>query len=494
LETIFNSVLSELRNKINSNLNSISDWLINHIPPKITKSVNDKLESLKLVVSNLFKQINENKSEIRESKSAMKGFTKQYSINGRDTMDAASFLSYVQPQVMSFLSTNRQTKINFVLTCTMERVDMKSGEVDSVDVPFLSMNEIILDSTNINEIYRNATEKITESIASFQLRGSNWRFKTVKQFNINTIIYKPLKGSSYVPLPTILANKKAIINMKNDDDQCFKWCITRALNPAEKDSERITKILRLQSEKINWDGIEFPVAADANIISRFERNNNISINVFGYESSVYPLYLSKRECDRCIDLLLIYDGNKKHFCWIKNFNRLMSLRTEKSHNSMYYCRRCLVGYRTVDSLNKHSEYCSQHNAQKIELPKPGTMLQFKNYQRSMRVPCIVYADFESFVTPIDTCQLNPNESYTNKYQKHTPSSFCYYIKCFDDNVYSQEPVIYTAQRDDDDIAQLFVNTLEDNIKRIYNKFKFKKRMIFTTMESENYNASTVCHI
>ena len=43
-----------------------------------------------------------------------------------------------------------------------------------------------------------------------------------------------LGGSSYIPLFKFLAAKKAIINLKNDDDECFKWAITRALNPVEK--------------------------------------------------------------------------------------------------------------------------------------------------------------------------------------------------------------------------------------------------------------------
>ena len=49
--------------------------------------------------------------------------------------------------------------------------------------------------------------------------------------------YVPLGGSSYIPLPEFLTAKKAIINLKNDDDDCFKWPITRALNPAEEHSE-----------------------------------------------------------------------------------------------------------------------------------------------------------------------------------------------------------------------------------------------------------------
>ena len=74
----------------------------------------------------------------------------------------------------------------------------------------------------------------------------------------------------------------------------------------------------------------------------------------------------------------------------------------------------------------------------------------------MRVPFIVYADFESFIKPIDSCLPNGGESYSHQYQKHTPSSFCYYVKCFDDTIYSQKPVVFTAESEDDDVAQIFV--------------------------------------
>ena len=60
----------------------------------------------------------------------------------------------------------------------------------------------------------------------------------------HTVKYTPLGGSSYIPLPGFLAAKKTIINLKNEDDECFKWAITRALNPVEKNSERIDIKLR----------------------------------------------------------------------------------------------------------------------------------------------------------------------------------------------------------------------------------------------------------
>ena len=493
-KSYFSNVLNEVKNKVRSKLNTFSDWLINFVVPREQKPVNERLDALKSKVSSIFSKINKKKFEILETAKAIKGFTKRYTIDGADGIDATSFLDAVRPQVVSLLTKNRGVKVQFNLMCVMEKADMKSGEVVEAEPNFKSKTEIILDSTDVGEIYINAVDKIKESMASYQMRGSNWRFKAVAKLDIDTSGYEPLKGNSYIPLPEYLANKKAIINLKNTDDECFKWCITRALNPIQNNPHRITRDLIEQSEKLDWRGIQFPVAADANIIGKFERNNNISVNVFGYEREVYPLYISKHESDICVDLLLISDSEKKHYCWIKNFNKLLALRTEKSHNSMHYCRRCLIGFREVDSLAKHSEYCSRQDAQRIVLPDPGTKLSFKHYFKSMRVPFVFYADFESFIKPIDTCQPNPNTSYTNKYQKHVPSSFCYYLKCFDDSLYSQDPVSYTAESEDDDIAQIFVDTLVENVKQIYNRFKFPMKMIFGKTEKKCFDEATSCHI
>ena len=93
-----------------------------------------------------------------------------------------------------------------------------------------------------------------EILAKFQRQGSNWRFHSVLSPDLHTVMYTPLGGSSYIPLPGFLAAKKAIINLKNEDDECYKWAITRALNPVEKNSERIDIKLQETSKTLNWEG------------------------------------------------------------------------------------------------------------------------------------------------------------------------------------------------------------------------------------------------
>ena len=128
------------------------------------------------------------------------------------------------------------------------------------------------------------------------------------------------------------------------------------------------------------------------------------------------------------------------------------------------------------------------------MPEEGSTISFSNFNRSMRVPFIVYADFESFIKPIDTCSPNPKSSYTKQYQKHTPSSFCYYIKCFDDTIYSQKPVTYTAKTEDEDVSQIFVDMLEADVKSIYQRFETSKNMVFGKKEKDKFDSATECWI
>ena len=102
------------------------------------------------------------------------------------------------------------------------------------EAAFYSKTELNLESTNSKEFFSKMKETVLVSLAKFQRQGSNWRFRSVLSLDLHIVKYDPLGGSSCIPLPEFIAAKKAIINHKNDDDECFKWAITRALNPVEK--------------------------------------------------------------------------------------------------------------------------------------------------------------------------------------------------------------------------------------------------------------------
>ena len=127
------------------------------------------------------------------------------------------------------------------------------------------------------------------------------------------------------------------------------------------------------------------------------------------------------------------------------------------------------------------------------MPKEGSILKFRNFFWKMRVPFVVYADFECFAEKLDTTQPNSKQSYTKQYQKHTPSGFCYYIKYFDDSVYKQEPVIYTKQSEDEDVAQIFFHKLVEDLKGIYRNCG-KAKMTITPNQQRKFQKATKCWI
>ena len=226
-------------------------------------------------------------------------------------------------------------------------------------------------------------------------------------------------------------------------------------------------------------------------INKFEKQNpTISITVYGYEEKgVYPLRNSTNmDREHKIRLMLIEKDGVKHYCLVKNLSRLLSSQVSKQNGKKYFCDRCLNPFWCQKALNKHLEYCSNYEGVEINMPKEGTILKFKNYYKSEKVPFVVYADFECFIKPIQSCNLYDKESYTKQYQKHEPPSFCYYIKCFDNEVYEPKLVIYTGE----DAAQKFVEMLEKDIREITNIPE--KKVIFRKEEKERFDKETKCWI
>ena len=171
--------------------------------------------------------------------------------------------------------------------------------------------------------------------------------------------------------------------MQNKDNKCFLWCVLRSLNPKSNHPERIDKELMEKENTLNMEGIEYPVSLKD--LNQFEKQNpSISITVYGYEGkSVYPLRNSNNmDREHKIRLMLIEKDGVKHYCLVKNLSRLLSSQVSKQNGKKYFCDRCLNPFWCEKSLNTHLEYCSNCEGVKINLPKEGTILKFKNYYKS----------------------------------------------------------------------------------------------------------------
>ena len=68
----------------------------------------------------------------------------------------------------------------------------------------------------------------------------------------------------------------------------------------------------------------------------------------------------------------------------------------------------------------------------FKIRKKGEYVKLKNDERKINSPFIIYADFENTLVPKNNGKQNPDETYTNKYQKHVVCSYGYKLVCADD--------------------------------------------------------------
>ena len=458
-----------------------------------------RLKKLSKQLERKIKKAEEEKERIfkpNKEVSAFKNYTTQYVIKGDPSYDPLTFLKDASPAIINIFNSNRNIKAILYLNCWMKRTDSQ-GFTALKRFAFHSKGQkLILESTDIYEIYQEMADEIEEEIQKVEnAHGSGWVFVEVENLTLHTSIWDPLKASSYIKLPKELKNKKAIINMQNEDNKCFMWCVLRALNPKDKNAERVDKDLKSKENTLNMKGITYPV--DFRGIDRFEKQNpEISISVLGYneDEKVYPLKLSKYTgCEHDIILLLIKDGDNSHYCLVKNISALLYSQINKHKEKRYFCLNCFNGFNTPESLNNHKEYCYNNECVKINMPPTGSFLEFKNFVHSEKAPFVIYADFESLIKPLDVCDPDPEKSYTKKYQKHEPVSFVYYIKSFDENVYTSKLRSYIKTREQDaDAMDTFINWLESDVREIANLEN--KDMIFTPENEKEFINALTCWI
>ena len=384
-----------------------------------------------------------------------------------------------KPSIINVLETNRGIKTILYLRCVMVR--QGSTGIIRQEFAFHSAIKLILENTDVEEVFNEMMEEIETSIQRVEnAEGSGWVLEKILNITLYTAKWDPLNAGSYMELPAFLKNKKAIINMKNQDNECFKWCVLRALNPKNNHPERVDRDLISKQDTLNMKGIKYPVSFRD--IDRFESlNPNISITVLGYnqDERVYPLKVSNfTGCEHDITLMLIKDGENSHYCLVNNMSALIASQINNHKGTRNICLNCFNGHQTKQGLDKHKEYCYNNECVKTIMPEPGTYLKFKNFPHSEKVPFVVYADTEALIKEMHNCDPDPNKSYTKKYQKHEPVSFSYYIKCFDNSVC--EPILrtYTGK----DAMDVFIKWLEEDVKAIANIKP--KEMIFTEEDKE----------
>ena len=116
------------------------------------------------------------------------------------------------------------------------------------------------------------------------------------------------------------------------------------------------------------------------------------------------------------------------------------------------------------------------------------ILKYNPGEKSLKVPFIIYVDLECLLQKINTCQNNPEKSYTEKKAKHKLPGYSLVKCCLFDN--TKTTVNYYIEKDS---MKVFYKDLRDDAMKIIN-YEKKEMIPLTNEEKESYENQDVCYI
>jgi hypothetical protein len=276
---------------------------------------------------------------------------------------------------------------------------------------------------------------IVSDVQNFEMSGSNWTFTEPLSFSVRLIkFYDPLtKSGEYIKTPEWLKKRKAIINIKNNDNNCFYKCIYRFFNLDKKNRNNNRDI---HMDVVNqWfvdnhiDTSMFNKGITVDTLRIFEETNKIAINIFGLgkngheeTTSIYLSIYINQEHNPMINLGVLEDDDKSHYVLITKLNCVLSRKYDSDKRVV--CYRCLTSFSKLSALANHiHKYHSNHVLPIIKLPKPEkAYIRFsldnqKDFKKTIWYPRVCYADFEAF-------NIFDDSAYWTVRYKQVPFSYC----------------------------------------------------------------------
>ena len=414
-------------------------------------------------------------------------------------MDVDTYFTRTRKFLVDLL--NKETTNRAVRSQATTWIRFVRDEVEQVSLAFNSRMMTVYNLNDKSKIVTAMIEHMAQQIENPALRNSKFVFDRVLHMDIDFHRLNLMRGSSYVPLPDWLTKKKAIINPKNSDMECFKWAVIAAMKWEEidRDHQRVSKLKRYEGE-FDWSGLEFPVSFRD--INKFERNNEIGVNILAVENKKIYICRKGRDYNRIVNLMLIANvenPNKKHYVAVKSLSRLLSKQNSKHKEAQHFCTNCLNGFESETIRDEHYEYCRSKDLVRVEMPTKNPIVKYADGEYQFKVPFVIYADFESILVPVSGAPNNgprragalphPEMSSTRGINVHQPSGSCMYSKFAYGKV--TNPLKQYRGRD---CVSKFCETIMAEAKRFYESAPKKPMDKLTKEQNVEFVTAKECHI
>ena len=492
-EKSFESIESRIPNNGNSKRSSskLIENKIAELNKKIRRAKNKKNKERLIAKRNSLKI--ELSWRPKELEGAFSGAYRHYRIDGIEikghTLDVDTYFARTRKFLIDLL--DKETMNRAVRSQATTWIRFVRDEVEQVSLAFNSRMMTVYNLNDKSKIVTAMIEHMAQQIENPALGNSKFVFDRVLHMDIDFHRLNLTRGSSYVPLPDWLMKKKAIINPKNSDMECFKWAVIAAMKWEEigNNPERVSKLRRYEGD-FDWSDIEFPVSFRD--INKFERNNEIGVNILAVENKKTYICRKGKDYDRIVNLMLIANvesPNKKQYVAVKSLSRLLSKQNSKHKEAQHFCTNCLNGFESEIIRDEHYEYCRSKDSVRVEMPTKNPVVKYADGQYQFKVPFVIYADFESILVPVSGVLPHPEMSSTRGIIVHQPSGWCMYSKFAYGKV--TNPLKQYRGRD---CVSKFCETIMAEAKRLYESAPKKPMDKLTKEQNVEFVTAKECHI
>ena len=128
------------------------------------------------------------------------------------------------------LKKHKGIQFHIVVQATLFKIQ-RDGNVEKRQPYFCGKNRRMLDMGEFDELFDQSKEKIWSTFDKWLQEGSGWRLQSVDKVFLKMCQYKPGSGSSYIKSPKNIENTHAVVNVQNEDNNCFLWSVAAKLKP-----------------------------------------------------------------------------------------------------------------------------------------------------------------------------------------------------------------------------------------------------------------------
>lgn len=444
---------------------------------------------------------------------------------GRDLKSVAELRDTVHQKLTQYLrefSSKHSCKWDLSMTAIWTRSTAAvSDQPDSREMK-IRTNAVVLSAVDdTGTMLDFAFDMLQNLVDNYNRNGSGGVITRIEGLEIHISMYTAIRtgrAGSYIELPEWIKSTQSCVNVKNEDDMCFKWAMEAAFANVVRNPQRVSNYISKNTFRFSED-MTFPFSCHKDNLRKFETLNkhlHLSINVYYANKSCFRsdqiqvLYTTNVDWtpeNREVDLMLYENSEgEKHYVWIKNLSRLFGLN---AHHKLQVCRRCLL--RLPNGTDKEKTNVAQHLKQcknvtecKVEYPPiKDAYTGFKGYHKKLYKPFVIYADFECML--VKTNNADNNGGYVSA---HVPVSYSLKRVCTFDPKQTSEIEMYRATPADitvtsdgsikSCIGDRFIRSLQshrDQIMQVMEVYAVEgEKRLSTEEDDQEYAAATHCHI